>query len=311
MNSFGRLFTAGSVLCLAGALFQLDATAQTNLAESPVAHDTGLRLNMASAMLQNATPGESPGGAASADNAAELAQKLSNPVSSLISVPFQFNYDEGYGPDDDGYRLTLNIQPVIPFSISDDWNLISRTIVPLIYQDDVVPGEGSQFGIGDILQSLFFSPKKPTDNGLIWGVGPVLLLPTATSDLLGSEKFGIGPTAVLLKQHNGWTYGALANHVWSVAGESDRADVNSTFLQPFLSYTTSSAWTFTLNTESTYDWEAEEWSVPIHFMVSKLLKFGDQHVQFFIGARYWADSPPGGPDGFGLRLGFTLLFPTG
>ena len=119
----------------------------------------------------------------------ELAKKLSNPVAALISAPFQFNYDQSIGPRDDGSRLTLNIQPVIPFSISKDWNLISRTITPVVSQHDIFPDAGSQFGIGDIVQSLFFSPKKPTSGGLIWAVGPVILLPTASDDLLGSKKF--------------------------------------------------------------------------------------------------------------------------
>jgi hypothetical protein len=211
-------------------------------------------------------PAAAPPPEAAGGDAADLAKKLSNPVASLISVPFQFNFDRGYGPTDDGERYVLNIQPVIPISISDDWNLISRTIIPIVHQDDLFPGAGDQTGLGDIVQSFFFSPKEPTSGGLIWGVGPVFLLPTATDDLLGAEKFGIGPTIVLLKQDSGWTYGILANHIWSVAGDDSRTDVNATFLQPFLSYTTHDAWTFTLNTESTYDWEGEQWSVPINVM---------------------------------------------
>ncbi|MDE1996738.1 MAG: transporter, partial [Rhizobiaceae bacterium] len=184
------------------------------------------------------------------DSGADLAKKLSNPVASLISVPFQFNYDRGFGPNH-GDRETLNIQPVIPFSLNDNWNVISRTIAPVIWQHDVAGPSGNQFGLGDITQSFFFSPKQPTSGGIIWGAGPVFLLPTATDDLLGSGKFGIGPTAVMLKQEGPWTVGALANHIWSVAGEGDRPDISSTFLQPFVSYTTHDAWTFTLNTEST------------------------------------------------------------
>ncbi len=247
-----------------------------------------------------------PGFAQDADN--DLAKKLSNPVASLISVPFQFNYDRGYGPND-GNRETLNIQPVIPFSLNDDWNLISRTIVPVIWQNDVAGPSGSQFGIGDITQSFFFSPKEPTAGGIVWGVGPVFLLPTATDDMLGTGKLGLGPTAVVLKQDGPWTIGALANHIWSVAGDGGRPDVSSTFLQPFISYTTSDAWTFSLNTESTYDWEQNDWAVPINFQVSKLVKFGEQPVSLSAGARYWATAPENGPEGWGFRLGLTLLFP--
>lgn len=126
---------------------------------------------------------EAPAGGASAD---ELAKQLSNPVAALISVPLQLNYDEGYGAGD-GERFTLNVQPVVPVSLNEDWNIISRTIVPIIHQDDVIAGDSSS-GLGDTTQSLFFSPKKPTSSGWIWGVGPALLLPTATEDELGTEQ---------------------------------------------------------------------------------------------------------------------------
>jgi hypothetical protein len=239
---------------------------------------------------------------------ADLAKKLSNPVASLISVPFQFNYDSGYGPLD-GDRAVLNIQPVIPISINDDWNVISRTILPVIWQNDIAGNSGSQFGLGDITQSFFFSPKEPGPGGIVWGAGPVFLLPTATDTMLGSGKWGLGPTAVVLKQDGPWTYGALANHIWSVAGNSDRPDISSTFLQPFISYTTPDAWTFSLNTESTYDWKNDQWAVPINFSVAKLLKFGEQPVSFQVGARYWAEAPENGPNGWGFRAGITFLFP--
>jgi hypothetical protein len=244
------------------------------------------------------------------ESSADLAKKLSNPVADLISVPFQFNYNDGIGPLEDGSQTYLNFQPVIPFHISDDWNLISRTILPIVYQEDIFPDAGNQFGLGDITQSLFFSPRQPF-HGLVWGVGPAFGIPTATDSLLGSGKLSVGPTAVGLWQGLGWTVGALANHLWSVTGDDDEPDVSSTFLQPFIAYTTKNAWTFTLNTESTYDWENEEWSVPINFVVSKLVKFDKLPVQFFAGARYWADTPDGvGPTGWGARAGFTFLLPT-
>jgi hypothetical protein len=165
-------------------------------------------------------------------------------------------------------------------------------------------------GIGDTVQSLFFSPKLPTARGVIWGLGPVILLPTASEDALGGEKWGIGPTGVALKQSGPWTYGLLFNHIESFAGSDARADVSATFIQPFLAYLfTKTKTTLGLNTESTYDWENEEWSVPINASVAQLLKIGPQILQVSLGARYWADTPEYGPDGWGARIVLTLLYP--
>jgi hypothetical protein len=245
---------------------------------------------------------------AAAEDSAELAKKLSNPVAALISVPLQYNYDHHYGPDKNGHKSYLNVQPVVPISLNADWNVISRTIVPIVSQSDVVPGS-SESGIGDVTQSLFFSPKKPTSGGVIWGVGPAFLLPTGTDPNLSVRKWGAGPTGVILKQDGAWTYGALANHIWGVGGNSSRPDVSSTFLQPFFSYTTKDAWTYSLNTESTYDWKAKEWSIPINLMVSKVVKFGALPVSLGGGVRYWADSPEKGPNDIGVRFVMTFLFP--
>jgi len=239
----------------------------------------------------------------------DLAKKLANPVAALISVPFQLNYDQDIGPADDGERWNLNIQPVVPISLNEDWNIISRTIVPLVAQSDIFPGAGSQSGLGDIQQSVLFSPVERTESGWIVGVGSVFLLPTATDDLLGTEKWGLGPTGVALKQQGAWTYGALANHVTSIGGSSKRVDINATFLQPFVSYTTPAAWTFSGNVESTYDWEGEQWTIPLNLVASKVTKVGGQLVSFGAGVRYWVDAPAAGPEGVGVRFVMTLLFP--
>jgi len=244
-----------------------------------------------------------------AQDESELAKKLANPVASLISVPIQANYDENFGPNEEGSVWKVNIQPVIPITLNNEWNLISRTILPIIDQEDVPRNGMGESGIGDTVQSLFFSPAAPSSGGLIWGVGPVLLLPTASEDSLGGEKWGIGPTAVALKQDGPWTYGMLTNHIESFAGDDDRAYVSVTLLQPFLTYITKTKTTIGLNTESTYDWNNEQWSVPINFTVSQLLKVGKLLLQVGAGVRYWADSPKNSAEDWGGRLQLTFLFP--
>ena len=268
---------------------------------------------------------------AAQDQAADLAKKVQNPVASLISFPLQSNFDFRIGPSDDGWRYTLNIQPVIPISIGSDWNLIVRTIIPYIHQEDVFKGSALIFeedidgvpvevtsarplghvqdGLGDIIQSFFFSPKEPVA-GWILAAGPVFLYPSATDPLLGSEKWGTGPTGLILKQTGGWTYGILANQIWSFAGDAERRSVNATFLQPFISYTTKTKTTFGLNTESTYNWNDNQWTVPLNVSVSQLLRIGRLPVSLAVGGRYYAEGPSGAPE-WGLRFVITLLFPTG
>jgi hypothetical protein len=242
-----------------------------------------------------------------AAKAAALAKATLNPIASLISVPLQNNFDWGGGPNDDGFQYKLNIQPVIPISLSEDWNVISRTILPFVHQENVV-GTSTQSGLADTVQSLFFSPVKPGPGGWIWGVGPVFQLPTATDDLLGEEKWGAGPTGVALKQQGPWTYGLLFNHIWSFAGEQGRTDVNRTFLQPFVSYTTKTFTSLGINTESTYDWTGKQWSVPINVFVQQLLKVGKQPIALQVGGRYYAEGPSDGPE-WGLRFQVSFLFP--
>jgi len=237
----------------------------------------------------------------------DLAKQLQNPLAALISVPVKVDWDTGIGTAD-ADRTTYTVQPVIPISLDKKWNLISRTIMPIYVDADApVAGGRNRYGLGDVLQSFFFSPKAPTANGWIWGVGPALSLPTG-ADGISSEKWSIGPTGVALRQHDGWTYGALANQLWSVSGDDDRTGVSNTFLQPFLSYTTKSKTTFGTNTESSYNWNEKEWTVPLNLFVSQLVAFGKQPVQFQAGYRNYLQAPDGGPD-WGIRFQVTFLFP--
>lgn len=269
------------------------------LGQCPMRLLLALLLLAAPATAQEAKP---------ADDAAALAQTLTNPVASLISVPFQNNLDFGLGADGNGARYQLNVQPVVPITLNSRWNLISRTILPFISQSGVTAPGASQVGLGDTVQSVFFSPKEPTSSGIVWGAGPVLLVPTATQSALGTQKFGMGPTAVILRLQGQWTYGALANHIWSVAGKDSRADVSATFVQPFLSYTTRKATTYSITSETAHDHITGTWVVPINLTVSQIVPINRRPVSFALGARAYAESPTGGPD-WGLRFAVTLLYP--
>lgn len=240
-------------------------------------------------------------------NAEELAKKLSNPVASLISVPFQNNMDVGIGQHN-GSKNTLNFQPVIPINLSAKYNLITRFIIPIVSQHDIT-GEGtSQSGLSDAVVSGWLSPAE-AKNGLTWGVGPVFLVPIATNDFLGTKKFGIGPTALVLKQTHGWTFGALVNQIWSVAGASDRAPVNQMFVQPFLSYNWKSGSGLGGNAEITQNWEGKTTSVFINPIITGVTKIGKQTVQLAIGPRIQVAAPNGNKAAFGVRTMLVLVFP--
>ena len=172
-------------------------------------------------------------GAALGDDTEALAKAAQNPIAAMISLPFQNNTTLNAGPEKQTQNV-LNIQPVIPVKLDDDWNLITRTIVPVIPQPGFVPGEDRVNGIGDTQVELFVSPSKP--GKLIWGVGPILQLPTHSDSALGTEKWGIGPAVVLLTSEGHWLYGVVANNIWSFAGPSDAASINQMLVQPFVNY---------------------------------------------------------------------------
>lgn len=274
--------------------------------ENYLIKDTSMNYSLSAAAILFAASLASEAPAQSTD-AANLSKQLSNPLASLISVPIKLDYNSGFGADN-GDQMVMTVQPVIPFSISENWNVISRTIAPIVFQDDIVPGAGHQSGFGNITQSLFFSPKAPTEGGVIWGVGPIFQIPTA-ADRIAPSDWGVGITGVVLKQKGGLTFGGLASHLASVSGGSFGDQFEATYMQPFISYSTPKATSFTLNTETTYEWNSKEWSIPINFTVGQIVHVGKQPIQLTAGVRYWADSPTGGADDFGARFQITFLFP--
>lgn len=238
----------------------------------------------------------------------ELAGQVVNPFTSMVKLPVQISYDRKIGPESNGKSYALAVQPLIPFTLDADWDLISRTLFVATAQKDVSPGAGSQSGLGDTLQSFFLSPRKASAGGVDWGLGAAVLLPTASDDL-GAKKWALGPTGGVFRDSGPWTVGILVNHVWSLGGRSAGESISSTFVQPIASYTAGEAWSYTLQTESTYDWKMKQWSVPLEASVARLTKFGDQQVNLEAGVRYWAASPESGPRGLGFFFTTTLLFP--
>lgn len=244
------------------------------------------------------TPGESED--------SQLAKKLSNPISDLVSVPFQFNWEQNVGPLEQT-RFILNVQPVMPFTMNKDWNLVARVIVPLVSQPALTEGSAPTFGVSDVLTSFFFSPSR---GSVTWGLGPVISLPSTMEPTLGSGKWSAGPTAVVLKQSGPWTYGALWNQVWSFSGDASRRDVNQMFLQPFLAYQATRTVTLTLQSESIANWEADEkkWTVPINILVSKLSSFGVFPASYQIGFGGFVAHPDIGPS-WKIRGAIVILLP--
>jgi hypothetical protein len=237
-----------------------------------------------------ASPAAAPAVPSTDTSNGELARKLNNPISDLVSVPFQFNWENGIGTPD-RTRFVLNVQPVMPFTLSPRLNLIARIVAPIVSQPPSVAGGFGTSGIGDPLVSFFLSPAK---GSITWGVGPAISLPSTNDPTLGSQKWAGGPTFVALKQASGWTVGALVNQIWSFAGAPDRASVSQMFLQPFLSYTTATLWTLSVNSETTANWEVRSpnrWNTPINLTAAKLSTFGTFPASYQFGWGYFFTSP--------------------
>jgi len=251
---------------------------------------------------ENPSPAAPTGGGAQA-----LADKLSNPVASLISVPMQNNVDYGIGSYN-GSKNTLNIQPVIPFSLSKNLNLVARVILPVIDQRDISGEKTHQTGLSDATVTGFFAPANPK-NGLIWGVGPAFLFPTGTNDFLSTKKWGAGPSALVLQQKNGYTFGFLVNQIWSFAGDKNRDNVNQMFFQPFLVKNFKSGAGLVMNAEITADWQHHTTAASLNPLVTGITKLGTQIISMGVGPRIPLAGPSGSRPDFGFRAVLTLVFP--
>ena len=286
-----RLFVLSfiTLLLLGGSTFAQEASPPANQAKPEVAEPEG-NTSAGTEALQKATQ---------------------NPVASLITVPVQNNNNFGVSPGNRNQDV-LNIEPVIPVGISKDWNLIIRWIMPIIYQpvpNQPLTPETGIYGFGDMVPTFFLSPKKP--GKLIWGVGPVFQLPTATDYYLGQGKLGLGPSLVLLAQPGHWTLGVLANNIWSVAGSGSRPAVNQFLLQYFINYNLKKGWFLTWQPTLTANWRAvggNTWTVPYGGGIGRIMKLGSQPVS--LDAKFYGN--PIRPDraaSWTMQLQINFLFP--
>jgi hypothetical protein len=246
----------------------------------------------------------------------ELAKAAQNPVAAMISLPFQLNTTFNYGVDSLQKRDTqyvLNIQPVIPVTLNENWNLITRTIVPVISQPNPFEGVSPVGGIGNVQETLFFSPARP--GKVLWGVGPVFQFPTATNKMLGSSKWSGGPAFVVLAMPGHWLFGVLAQNVWSFAGPQNAPRVNQFLLQYFVSYNFKGGWYVGSSPINTADWtqpkSEDTWTVPLGMCVGKIIKVGKQPVNLQLAYYYNVVRPTGSvPSGpYTIRFQLQLLFP--
>ena len=249
------------------------------------------------------------GSARAALSAEELAKLAQNPIANLISVPFQNNTNLNYGPLE-GTQNILNIQPVIPISLNKDWNLITRTIFPLIWQPELSPLEDSTFGLGDTQVSAFLSPSNA--KGWIWGVGAIAQIPTHTDSALGNENWGLGPTAVVLHLEHGspWVYGMLINNVWSLDTSNSDPSYNNGLIQPFVNYNLPGGTYINSAPILTVNWEAEgeQWTVPVGAGIGHIFHLGKLPVNTQLGGYYNVVKPEDGSD-WQIRAQVQLMFP--
>ena len=265
-----------------------------------------LALCLASLVPLGAAAEGAPEAAAKEQDTEALAKAAQNPVADMISIPFQDNIGFGYGPGNKDTQNVLNIQPVIPLHVTEDWNVITRTILPIVSQPSFTGGAGTT-GLGDLTVTAFLSPRSP--GHLIWGVGPVASFPTATSPFTGSQStWGLGPSAVVLAMPGHWVLGVLVNQIWSVAG----ASASQMLVQYFVNYNFEGGWYLTTSPILTADWNAaagQQWVVPFGAGGGKIFRIGKLPFNGNVSAYYNAVRPDVGPE-WTVRVQLALLLPT-
>lgn len=293
---------AGAIfLASAGIVLAATATDSKKKAKAQASKTANARATAAPAKV---APQQTAPASGQSDEA--LRRAAQNPVASMISIPFQNNMNFGVGPYGKQQNVT-NIQPVVPFRISENWNLITRWVTPIISQPQLTPTGEREFGLGNIQPSFFLSPAKPGE--IIWGVGPVLWLPTASDKTLGVNKWGGGPSAVALTIQGQWVFGVLVNNIWAGSGTQR---INQMLVQPFVNYNMPGGWYLTSSPVITANWlarSAEKWTVPIGGGFGRLFKVEGQPLNLSIQAFYNVVKPTFGPD-WSLRGQIQFLFPT-
>jgi hypothetical protein len=247
----------------------------------------------------------------SEQNTEKIAKQSQNPIANLISVPMENDFYPHTGTDkEDSY--VLEMKPVVPIKLSSDWNLITRTIIPVIQTPELAPGINGTSGLGDIQESLFFSPTKAGPGGIIWGAGPVITAPTATEEIYGTGKLGMGPTLVVLKSQGHWLFGSLVQNLWSVeSGPRDRPGVNQMLMQPFVNYNLRHGWYLTSSPIITSNWEKsgnDRWTVPVGGGVGRIVHFGTIPVSTYAQVFRNVERPDG-TTSWSARFQMTFLFP--
>jgi hypothetical protein len=238
-----------------------------------------------------------------------LLQKLANPLAALASFAIIGDFDYHVGPLEEGHRSTWNLKPTIPLHLGDEWNVISRTNLPVIYQEDIAPGSGAQAGVGDLVEALYLAAVQPGRRGWIWGAGPLIRMPTGSDPLLTAGKWAVGPSVAAVKQQDDFTFGLIAGQLWSVAGSDQRSDISVCTLEPFVTYRAEGLWNLSLHMPCSYDFHARQWTIPATLTVEKLVSYQRYPVTISFGLRYWADAPDNAPHDLAFQFGLTVVFP--